>query len=319
MRCEHRTLDDIRALGGNDPADDRCFATAARVSEINLALYRTFAQPFVRALANPPMAEWMQKLHPLRITYELFSDANPMMAMLKPMTAWAREHRSAAAADNPYLGWQENMSKQIVAAVDAWRDTRDRAVEKTFFAVYGSRALQSAVGVDPASTQPLRRPAKDLLHQELLHKRIAELRARMPVGGVREATIRALLYVGGARSAVDERGFEIVRRIRRESHESAVLPLPEFKTLVREEFYMLLIDEGAALAAIPKMLPDDAGARRQALDTLKRVLTAAGPIEGETQARLARIEQLFASGDEASGENVVPLAPTRPDVQSRAS
>src|SRR4029077_19636041 len=152
-----------------------------------------------------------------------------------------------------------------------------------------------------ASTQPLRRPAKDLLHQELLHKRIAELRARIPVGGVREATIRALLYVGGAeaptravldvggaRSAVDERGFEIGRRIRRESHESAVLPLPEFKTLVREEFYMLLIDAGAALAAIPKMLPDDAGARRQALDTLKRVLTAAGPIEGETQARLAR-------------------------------
>ena len=44
---------------------------------------------------------------------------------------------------------------------------------------------------------------------------------------------------------------------------------------------MLLIDEDAALAAIPTMLPDDAGARRQALDILKRVLTAAGPIEGE--------------------------------------
>src|SRR5262245_47239065 len=138
MRCEHRTLDDIRALGGNDPADDRCFATAARVSEINLALYRTFAQPFVRALANPPMAEWKQKLHPLRITYEMFSDANPMMAMLKPMTAWAREHRSAAAPDNPYLGWQENMSKQIVTALDAWRDARDRAAERTFLAIYGS-------------------------------------------------------------------------------------------------------------------------------------------------------------------------------------
>ena len=68
MRCEARTLDDIRALGGNDAADERCFATAARVSEINLALYRTFAQPFVRAVANPPMAEWMQKLHPLRLS-----------------------------------------------------------------------------------------------------------------------------------------------------------------------------------------------------------------------------------------------------------
>ena len=49
MRCETRTLDDIRALGGNDAADERRFATAARVSEINLALYRTFVQPSSRA------------------------------------------------------------------------------------------------------------------------------------------------------------------------------------------------------------------------------------------------------------------------------
>jgi hypothetical protein len=38
MRCETRTLDDIRAIGGNDAADERRFATAARVSEINLTL-----------------------------------------------------------------------------------------------------------------------------------------------------------------------------------------------------------------------------------------------------------------------------------------
>ena len=37
MRCEQRTLDDIRAMGGNSPEDERRFATAARVSEINLA------------------------------------------------------------------------------------------------------------------------------------------------------------------------------------------------------------------------------------------------------------------------------------------
>ena len=46
------TLDDIRALGGNDAADDRRFATVARMSEVNLALYRTFAQPFVRAMRD---------------------------------------------------------------------------------------------------------------------------------------------------------------------------------------------------------------------------------------------------------------------------
>src|SRR5262244_2941067 len=79
MRCEERSLDDIRALGGNDAADERGFATAARVSDINLALYRTFAQPMVRALVNSPLAEWMHQLHPVRLPFEMFSDANPMM------------------------------------------------------------------------------------------------------------------------------------------------------------------------------------------------------------------------------------------------
>jgi hypothetical protein len=72
MRCEERTLDDIRALGGNDAADERRFATAARVSEINLSLYRTFAQPFVRAMSNAPLASWMQQMHPLRLQYDCF-------------------------------------------------------------------------------------------------------------------------------------------------------------------------------------------------------------------------------------------------------
>jgi hypothetical protein len=101
-----------------------------------------------------------------------------------------------------------------------------------------------------------------------------------------------------------------------------VLPLPEFKALVRDQFYMLLIDEDAALAAISKMLPDDSATRRQALEAIKRVLTAGGPIEGQAQARLARVTQLFDLGDAAAGaEKVVPLSPARTDseAQSKAS
>ena len=320
MRCEERTLDDIRALGGNDAADDRCFAAAAKFSEINLALYRAYAQPFVRALANPPTAEWMQKLHPLRITYELFSDANPMMAMLKPMTAWVREHRSLAAPDNPFIVWQENISKQIIAALNAWRDGRDHLVEQMFFTTYGLPALQAALGIDPASTQPLRRPAEDPWHQELLRTRLANLKALMPVGGLNAAAVRALVYVGKYRGAVDERGFEIVRRLRSEPSIAPRLSLAEFKALLREQFYLLLIDQEAALAAIPKMLPDDAAARQQMLDIIKRVLTACGPLDGEDQVRLARITRLFESYDAgAAPENVIALSPMKPEIQSKAS
>ena len=57
MRCETRTLDDIRALGGNTVEEERMFEAAARVSEVNLAMYRTFAQPFVKALVTPEVAQ----------------------------------------------------------------------------------------------------------------------------------------------------------------------------------------------------------------------------------------------------------------------
>jgi hypothetical protein len=308
MRCEVRTLDDIRALGANAPADDRCFAAAARVSEINLALYRTFAQPFVRALVNPTMAEWMQKMHPLRLSYELLSDANPMMAMFKPMIDWAHDHRTPAAEDNPYLAWQERLSQQTIAALDNWRDARDRAAEQSFLAIYGSPILQAAVGVDPASAQPLRKPGRSLLHQELLQTRIAELKSRIATGGLREAAIRALIYVGIGRAAVDERGFEIVRRIRREQEGARTLPLPQFKALLRDQFYMLLIDQDAALAAIPTMLPQDEALRRQAFQTITRILSAAGAPSDEDQRRLARIAELFGLKEEPSeGTNVTTL------------
>src|SRR5216684_4751812 len=68
MRCERRTLDDIRAMGGNAAEDERRFATAARVSEINLSNYRNFVQPWVRAAVTPQMADWMRQWHPLRVS-----------------------------------------------------------------------------------------------------------------------------------------------------------------------------------------------------------------------------------------------------------
>jgi hypothetical protein len=129
MRCEARTLDDIRALGGNDAADKRRFAAAAKVSETNLALYRTFTQPIVRALVNPAMAEWMQRLHPLRLQYVLFSNGNLIMAPLATLAEQVRKDRRPVATDNPFLAMQETVSDQIVHVLDAWREMSEALAE----------------------------------------------------------------------------------------------------------------------------------------------------------------------------------------------
>jgi hypothetical protein len=315
MRCETRTLDDIRALGGNDAADERRFATAARVSDTNLALYRTFAQPMVRALVNSPLAQWMHQLHPLRLQYELFSNANPMMAPVATMAEQVGENRRPAAADNPFVAMQQTMSRNIVAGLDAWRDMIETLTERTFLAVYGSPVLQAAVGIDPAGTRPLRKASKHPLHDELVRKRIAELKSRIPAGGLREAVIRALLYVGLARAAVDERGFEAVRRIRR-AHDD--MPLPAFKALVREQFYILLVDTEAALAAIPSMLPSDADTRRKGFDLIKQALSARGAFSDEDNKRMQRIARAFGL-DEPTVPNLTVIASARQEAQAKAS
>ena len=250
--------------------------------------------PLVRALASSPLAGWMQQLHPLRLQYEIFSDTNPLMAPIATMAEQVRSNRRPVAADNPFVAIQEAVSRQIVAALDAWRDMSEALAERTFLAMYGSPMLQAAVGIDPAATQPMRRAAKSPLHQELLRTRIAELKSSIPIGGLREAVIRALLYAGMGRGAVDERGFEMVRRIRRTHGD---LPLSAFKALVREQFNMLLIDQEAALAAIPAMLPPDAETRHKAFELIKQVRGASGEWSADEEARMHEVARLFGVDD----------------------
>jgi pimeloyl-ACP methyl ester carboxylesterase len=297
MRCEMRTLDDIRALGGNDAADERRFATAARMSEVNLALYRTFAQPVVRALVSAPLAEILHQMHPLRLQYQIFSNANPFTAPIASLAEEVRKNRRPVVADNPFIAMQENVSEQIVAALDGWRDFIETVAERTFLTVYGSPALQAAAGIDPADTRPLRKPAKNRLYQELVQKRIAELRAHIPSGGLREAVVRALIYVGLGRGSVDERGFESVRRLRSRYGD---MPLSDFKRLVREQFAILLIDQQAALAALPSLLPPDAQTRSEAFNVVRQVMAACGAISAEDEKRLSEIGRLFGIGEEGA-------------------
>jgi pimeloyl-ACP methyl ester carboxylesterase len=310
MRCEARTLDDIRAMGGNSPEDERRFAAAKRVSEINLDAYQKFLQPWIKSMVTPQMAELMRNLHPLRLQYEVFSSKNPFMSAVQSLAEQVGADRKQVSEDNPFLAFQELVSKQIVHALDTWRDSQEVLSEAAFLAIYGSPALQAAVGVDPQST-PSRRQEMSTAHREKLDRRIAELKSRICEGGLREAAIRALLYVGSARGMVDERSLEALRNVRR-SDSGGRLTLEEFKMLVREQFFMLLLDCEGALAAIPKLLPDNASERQSAFVAIREVLSASASISGEIANRLKRVAELFGTdADEVSGRNsnAAPLDP----------
>ena len=80
--------------------------------------------------------------------------------------------------------------------------------------------------------------------------------------------------------------------------------------LVREQFFMLLLDQEAALAAIPKLLPDNMDERRRVFAAIQQVLSASAEISGEVAKRLGQVAELF--GIDAGLDrpnNVTPLDP----------
>ena len=166
------------------------------------------------------------------------------MRQVAQLAEQVREQRSPCSPDNPFVKLQGMVSSQIIAALDGWRDLRDQSVEQIFLTIYGHPVLQALIGLRASDESPRRHPGVEPERLALIEKRIAQLRARVEEGGLREAAIRSLVYIGLAGPGVDERAFEALRRIR--AGQGQGLTLQEFKALVREQFFALLLDRKRA-------------------------------------------------------------------------
>jgi hypothetical protein len=117
----------------------RAFAAAARMSELTHSIYRTFWQPIVRwptsRLGISP-AGWT------RLSYTMFADSNTMMKGVASLAEQVTANRKPASPDNLFLELQKQVSDQIIAVLDAFRDARDRMAEQMFFGIYGSPVVQ---------------------------------------------------------------------------------------------------------------------------------------------------------------------------------
>ncbi len=287
-----RSVEDIRAMGENTANDERSFAAVARLSEITHGLYRTTAQPFVRAMVNEEIAKWMRRLHPARMGYELFSDLNPAMKMVESLAERVRAERQPVSDDNPLLAWQNAWSQALTAGLDAYRVWRDATQEAFFFAVYGQPLVQALLGLKGSDVPARHHPGTSPEHLALVEKRVAELRSSMDEGGLREAAIRALVYIRMPTKLADERGFEMLRRIH--ETEGGDLTLEEFKTLLREQFFMLLIDEERAIKSLPKLIKGRGKEAAEMLEHIRQVVTVSGTMTEESTARLESVAAIFS-------------------------
>ncbi len=294
LAFEKSGAEEVRKIVAPDPESDRRFAAAARISEMNLGLYRTFLQPLVRAAVTPHWAESLQRLHPLRLSYELMSDASPLSGPIAKGADKVRENRAPASAANPFLQLQEMFSETVARSLDQWRMIRDDACEKTFEAIYGSPWIQALAGLnadDGAAPRP--HPGVTPEHREYVAREVERLRASLAEGGAVEAGLRAIGFITRSRGEVDERGFNILRKFR-EVHCCRILPLSDYKQMVRQQALLMDLDEDAAVAAIPALLEQaDPADIRDVAAIVEEAVAASAEQTPEERQRLEQMQALF--------------------------
>jgi pimeloyl-ACP methyl ester carboxylesterase len=292
FRLEARTLNHIRTLGTNDASDELRFATVARLSEINKGLYETLIAPTVRMAVTEQAAEASRAAHPNRLRFAMFSDQNPLMQPVKALAESVRAARQPVSADNPLLTMERAASSWITTCLQTYGEFRDTMTEAVFLTTYGAPWLQALVGLGTPEATP-HQHERDLAREASTAKARSELEHRFDVGGVEAAVMRALVYIRLPEGSVDERGFAALKLIRASRPVAKRMSLAQFKTIVREQYLLVCLDEDRAINALPTLLGPDATERRAALDVLHRILDARGNMSAEGRRRLTRVEAIF--------------------------
>ncbi|PVE21704.1 3-hydroxyalkanoate synthetase [Microvirga sp. KLBC 81] len=296
LSLERRSVADVREIVRPDLESDRRFAAVARISEINLSLYRSFVQPWVRASITPQLAHHLARLHPLRVPYELASDRNPGTGWIAGEAQKVRERREPVASDNPLLHQQERISQAVEASLDQWRVWRDNMYEQTFNIIYGSPWVQAWAGMNARDTsEPRQHPGDTPEHQAFRAAEADRLRREMTKGSLFEAGVRALYYIGDSLGWVDERGFNLIRQLREENGANfSTISLAEFKQAIRQQARLMRLDAAAAIAALPQLLSRATPADIELLGSmLERVVTAIGPLDAAAQVRLRNVRTVL--------------------------
>jgi hypothetical protein len=154
-----------------------------------------------------------------------------------------RENRQPLSPDNVFWQAQERLGKAIESSLKAYGDMRDRFLETTFHAVYGSPFLQALAGLKASDASPRHRPGVDAVYRAFVAQRIDEIThalRRRPRGGDPRS-----LYVHMP-GVADERGSAASIC----ANTGSGLSLADFKTMVRDQFFTLLLDERRAIEAI---------------------------------------------------------------------
>ncbi|MDN0083609.1 DUF3141 domain-containing protein [Crenobacter sp. SG2305] len=303
IRFEPRDVSDILALD-DGREDERAFEVVRRVAEINQTMYDNFVSPWVRAFSNDYTALLLRNLNPARFGRALFSDLNPTLWAVRPIAEAVRAYRQPVADDNPLRQMQEKASEAITDALDNYRDSRDALQEHVFKTVYESPWLAAMVGLQPPRERRAAARRHSWAHDEMLRLKRLALDGGFEQGSLLEGYLRLMIYVAIGTGVVDERPFNGIRRVMRDTGLDKTITLERLKETIKQQTYLVRADEERALAGLPQLLTDP-HERRRAFTLMRELLELCGPISEGKIERLKRVAQVLELDAGHVGESVL--------------
>jgi len=164
--------------------------------------------------------------------------------------------------------------------------------ERMFKAIYESPWLAAAVGLEPGSLGRRGPQSATWEQDELKRLKRQEIESHMEQGTLLDAWARLLLYVRPEEKLVDERPFNMVRRMIEELKPESVPSLAALKAAVKRQAFVLALDEERAIEALPKLVPEMRH-RRQGFDAAQLVMRARGEPTPHQEARLRRVSAVL--------------------------
>ncbi|WP_230463721.1 hypothetical protein [Burkholderia ubonensis] len=104
--------------------------------------------------------------------------------------------------------------------------------------------------------------------------------------------MRLLIYCGRDLRVVDERPFNAMRELMRESGLDAQIRLSDLKQVTKRQTFLVLLDEERALAGLPRLLVRESD-RRRAIEVAYALAATVGEIAPAERARFDRVAEVL--------------------------
>ncbi len=283
---EERRLEDVAArLNRFARNDEKPFEAVAAVSDFNQRAYELFLQPLVQSISGEYAGKLMRQFHPLRAQRWALSDLNPWLSWVAPAAEMVRSRRAAVDGGNAVRKVEKTASSAISASLDYYRAIRDALSEAAFFTTYGnvfSLYLADKQSALPASVAEAR---------ELPF--VQEALAAIGEGGYPEALARVACLLARKGEPLLLSRLQAKQELLADYQDLLPkMPPDQWRRIRGEQDIVVRYAPDEALAALPKLLHDDADRAR--LVKLVRALLADERVQRAkpSSEQLAMIEHI---------------------------